>query len=253
MSLKIVIPSHKRADRVLTKKIVSDPILCVAESQKEEYRRYNPECEIVTHPDDIIGLIPKRNWMAKHFQDLFMLDDDITAFKENFGFPTYKYIKDPKKAREKIEDLYELSKLLDCHLFGFNSCPNPLMYREGLMLSLSRSVTGCSYGVRYNENIWWNESLKLKEDYWISCYVKFKERKILTDNRYTFIQKETMLSSGGLASIRSKDEERNSVILLRRYFGECVQKKGKKTITLFGKTYPVQEKSETNISINFPI
>lgn len=44
MNLKIVIPSHKRADHVLSKRLVCDPIICVAESQAEEYRRYNPDC-----------------------------------------------------------------------------------------------------------------------------------------------------------------------------------------------------------------
>lgn len=81
MSLKIVIPSHKRHDMVLAKKLVVDPIICVAESQSDLYRQHNPECEIVTHPDDVIGLIPKRNWMAKHFGELMMLDDDVHAVK----------------------------------------------------------------------------------------------------------------------------------------------------------------------------
>ena len=80
MSLKIVIPSHKRPDKVLSKKLVVNPILCVAESQKGIYQEYNPGVEIVTHPDDVVGLIPKRNWMAKHFGDLFMIDDDVHNF-----------------------------------------------------------------------------------------------------------------------------------------------------------------------------
>lgn len=50
MNLKIVIPSHKRHDRVFAKRLVLDPIICVAESQADIYRQYNPECEIVTHP-----------------------------------------------------------------------------------------------------------------------------------------------------------------------------------------------------------
>ena len=53
-NLKIVIPSHKRHDRVFAKKLVNNPIICVAESQADLYRQYNPECEIVTHPDDVI-------------------------------------------------------------------------------------------------------------------------------------------------------------------------------------------------------
>ena len=74
MPLKIVIPSHKRHDAVFSKKLVTDPIICVAESQAEQYRQYNPDCEIVAHPDDVVGLIPKRNWMAEYFGDLFMLE-----------------------------------------------------------------------------------------------------------------------------------------------------------------------------------
>ena len=34
MPCKIVIPSHKRHDRVFAKKLVNDPIICVAESQR---------------------------------------------------------------------------------------------------------------------------------------------------------------------------------------------------------------------------
>lgn len=79
--LRIVIPSHKRHDRVFAKYLVNDPIICVAKSQADLYKEFNPDCEIVTHPDDIIGLIPKRNWMAKHFRELFMLDDDVDACK----------------------------------------------------------------------------------------------------------------------------------------------------------------------------
>ena len=42
-NLKIVIPSHKRHDRVFAKKLVNNPIICVAESQADLYRQYNPE------------------------------------------------------------------------------------------------------------------------------------------------------------------------------------------------------------------
>ena len=39
-TLKIVIPSHKRHDRVLSKRLVNNPIICVAESQADIYRQY---------------------------------------------------------------------------------------------------------------------------------------------------------------------------------------------------------------------
>lgn len=41
MPCKIVIPSHKRHDRVFAKKLVNDPIICVAESQADLYQQFN--------------------------------------------------------------------------------------------------------------------------------------------------------------------------------------------------------------------
>ena len=166
MSLKIVIPSHKRHDRVFAKKLVNDPIICVAESQADMYRQFNPECEIVTHPDDVIGLIPKRNWMARHFGELMMLDDDVHVVKTLFcekGEPGT--IRDPDTITGIINSLYELACMLDVHIFGFTSAISPVMYNEWGYYSLSKMITGCSYGVRYNKNVWWNEEIRLKEDF----------------------------------------------------------------------------------------
>ena len=153
MSCKIVIPSHKRHDRVFAKKLVNDPIICVAESQADLYRQFNPDCEIVTHPDDVIGLIPKRNWMAKHFRELFMLDDDVHACKvicAEKGEPCR--VKDRDLITHIILSLHDIAKLMDVHLFGFTSRISPVMYDETGFLSLSKMITGCSYGVIYNKN-----------------------------------------------------------------------------------------------------
>lgn len=228
MSVPIVIPSHKRHDRVMSKKLVLNPIICVEESQKEIYQRFNPECEIVTHPDDVVGLIPKRNWMAKHFGDLFMLDDDVTLLKRLYvekGESAAE--RDPARITKIINDLYDLACDLDISLFGFGNKTTPMMFDEFSWYSLSNTITGCSYGVRKNENVWWNEELKLKEDFWISCWMKFNERRILTDQRYSFTQQGTFASSGGLASIRNQAEEQRCILLMRKYFGETIQLKGR--------------------------
>ena len=249
MSLKIVIPSHKRADKVISKKLVVDPILCVAESQAEEYRRLNPECEIVTHPDDVIGLIPKRNWMVKHFGDLFMLDDDVARFVKLFVEKGEQApIKDKVKITRLINELYEMAELLDVHLFGFSNCTVPMEYREDKWLSLSKCITGCAYGVRGNKNTWWNETMQLKEDFWISCYMKYKERKVLTDQRYNFQQMGTFASQGGLAEIRNQDKERANILALKHYFGDVVHLK-KPGSNGRNKT---RDKVKFNISVTFP-
>ena len=227
MPLKIVIPSHKRHDMVLSKRLVVDPIICVAESQADIYREYNPECEIVTHPDDVVGLIPKRNWMARHFGDLFMIDDDVHVVKSLVVEKGESgVIRDPEKITHIIESLYELACMLDVHLFGFTSRISPVMYDENGYYSLSKMITGCAYGVRYDKNVWWNEELKLKEDFWISCYMKYKERRILTDLRYNFSQKGTFVNAGGLAAFRNQEEERRSILFIKKHFGDSIALKG---------------------------
>lgn len=248
MSLPIVIPSHKRHDKVFAKKLVLNPIICVAESQADLYRQYNTDCEIVTHPDDVIGLIPKRNWMAKHFGELFMIDDDVHAVKNlvvEKGEPGV--IRDPERVTEIINSLYELACMLDVHLFGFTSRISPVMYDESGFYSLSKMITGCSYGVRYNKNVWWNEEIKLKEDFWISCYMKYKERRILTDLRYNFSQKSTFVNAGGLAAFRNQEEERRSILFIKKNFGDSIQLKG---ATNNGKD-KTKQMVEYNISCKF--
>ena len=247
MSLKVVIPSHKRWDRVIAKKLFPSPIICVAKSQEEKYKLFNPECEIVTHPDDIVGLIPKRNWMAKHFQDLFMVDDDVFQFKKIYnekGEPCN--IKDPNEVQRIVEELHELAEMLDVHLWGYTNRKTPVQYDEQSYLSFTRQITGCSYGVHYNENTWWNEELKLKEDFWISCYMKYKERRILTDERYTFVQKDTFVNSGGLSAIRNHDEEMRSILFMRKAFGDAIQLKGQGSNVREKTTNKVQYNIITN-------
>lgn len=248
MSLKIVIPSHKRHDRVFAKKLVLDPIICVAESQANLYRQFNPECEIVTHPDDVVGLIPKRNWMAKHFGELMMLDDDVHVVKTLYCEKGESgIVRDSTLITGIINSLYELAVMLDIHIFGFTSRISPVMYDETCYYSLSNMITGCAYGVRYNKNTWWNEEIRLKEDFWISCYMKYKERRILTDLRYNFSQKGTFVSSGGLAAIRNREEERRSILFIKKHFGDSIQLKG---ATHNGKEQ-TKQLVEHNISCKF--
>lgn len=176
MPCKIVIPSHKRHDRVFAKKLVNDPIICVAESQADLYQQFNPECEIVTHPDDVMGLIPKRNWMAKHFGELFMLDDDVHACKPIYvekGEPSR--IKDKDKITNIIQSLFEMASMMDVHLFGFTARISPVMYDESAFLSLSKMITGCSYGSGDTYSDIANMDTDLMQEYFIKYLNRHKD------------------------------------------------------------------------------
>lgn len=247
--MKIVIPSHKRADRVKTLKLVPNAILCVEEKQFEDYKKFNPDVEIVCHPNEVVGLVAKRNWMAKYFGDLFMLDDDIVAFKKNYIEKGESCaIKKPEEIIHKIECLNEVAKLMNISLYGFSNKVSPVMYNEFEPLSLRSHITGCAYGVVYNQNIQWDESFSLKEDFLISCTVKYKERKILVDHRYCFIQEKTMTNPGGLSEIRTNKKEIENILRMRYYFGESVVLKNDRASN--GKDN-ITQKVKNNISTKF--
>ena len=159
-------------------------------------------------------------------------------------------IKDREKVTRIIRELYDLAEVLDVHVFGFTNRTTPMMYEENAWLSFSKMITGCSYGVRYKKGVtWWNDDLKLKEDFWISCFAKFKERRILTDLRYSFSQKDTFVNPGGLSAFRNVEEERRSILLIRKHFGECIQMKGGACNNGKGST---KQMVEYNISVKFP-
>lgn len=68
--IAIVIPSHKRADRITTHKLLpnnGNVYVCIPESQEKDYREKHPDMNILTHPDSIIGISPKRQWIYDKF------------------------------------------------------------------------------------------------------------------------------------------------------------------------------------------
>ncbi len=85
--IKIVIPSHLRYDRVKTTKAIANCIICVPEDQAELYREYNKNVEVVAHPNNIIGLTPKRQWIIEHFGDVFQVDDDMMQMSRVYTGP----------------------------------------------------------------------------------------------------------------------------------------------------------------------
>lgn len=245
MSCRIVIPSHLRHDRVLSKDLLIDPIIVVEKSQEAIYKDYNPDVEIVTHPDDVKGLIPKRNWMYRKFGDMFMVDDDVYIFRKLYiKEGDSQRIKAKSEITQKIYQLHELAKLTGINLFGFTKNPQPVQFNQFRPFSLQNMVTGCAYGVIKSKNIWWNEDLQLKEDFWISGYIKHKERAILIDNRYNFTQKDTFVNAGGLAHIRNNDTELTNMMRIKKFFGDAVR--------LRKENHAAKKRKKHNITMTFP-
>ncbi|GAB2954775.1 hypothetical protein GCM10027048_20370 [Hymenobacter coalescens] len=225
MEVQVVIPSHKRAGRILTLGVLPGAIVCIPESQLPEYRAAHPDAELVTHPDSVVGLAAKRNWMYQYFGNVLQLDDDITDFRRMYLPAGERMSIGPEQAMAIIQETAYAAKQAGAYLWGFNSNPNPTMYKALNPISLTGYITGCATGLLEGSKLWYNSQIVCNEDYWISCLNAHHHRIIWKDTRYTFIQKDTFVGQGGLAEFRNIDAERQDYELLRRCFGEVIQKK----------------------------
>jgi hypothetical protein len=219
MEVKIVIPSHKRWDRVNTTMAVENAILCVEESQAKLYAACNPNIEIVTHPDSIIGLARKRDWIIKHFGDVFMLDDDIDDLKRVYVESGEESSVDADVAYEIVQATANACMDAGFYAFGFSTAPTPLHYNSLAPVALSGYLTGCAHGVLNGSKLWYNSDIQCNEDYWISCLNAFHHRGCYKDLRFYWQQRDTFVNRGGLAEFRNTAAEEADFKLLQKVFG----------------------------------
>lgn len=232
MEVKIVIPSHKRWDRVATISAVDNAILCVEESQAEVYKACNKNIEVVTHPDSVIGLARKRDWIVRHFGDVFMLDDDIDHLKRVYTESGEEIIVDPNIAYEIIQQTAAACRDAGFFLFGHSTAPAPLHYKSTDPIQLSGYFTGCAHGVLKGSKLWYNADIICNEDYWISCLNAHYHRGGYKDTRFYWSQRDTFVNRGGLAEFRNNDAEEKDFRLLQKVFGANIVslRKNKKSL-----------------------
>ncbi len=222
MEVKIVIPSHGRADRVTTIRSVSDPILCVAESQVESYREHN-DCEIVVHPDDVVGLNAKRDWICAHFGDVMMLDDDITFLQRQYEIPAT--CANPVECREIIQATAYTASQLGVYVFGFATVSNPTYYRGSDPFRLTGFCNGCGFGLLKGSKVKFTHRrypLVAVEDFYASLLNAYYHRMAFFDMRFAFHQTKTFRNVGGQALFRTSETEKESEVALKWLFGNAV-------------------------------
>jgi hypothetical protein len=223
--VKVVCPSHKRPDNVAAKNAVTNLILCVAESQAPAYEEHNPELEIVTHPDDVIGLHAKRQWIYQHFGDVFMVDDDVVRLRDLQSPGGTPYYVDPDVAYQHVQQTAWIAQQLGVYLFGFNHVMRPEMSHPMDPYRFTGYIPGHSTGILKGSRLYWNPELKTTDDYWISCLNAYHHRKVVKDLRFVWDQKDTFRGKGGQSDHRTMNVERESTAILRKYFGNVIQKK----------------------------
>jgi hypothetical protein len=224
--IEIIIPSHKRAERVSTTQIVAGAILCVPESQADEYAKHNPDVEIVAHPDNIKGLPPKLEWIRRNFTNPFFIDDDVNDFRKLYAEKGEKpTIEDSFMVREIIESTAFAARKAGAYLYGFNHSPMPEAYSGHKPIAMSGFIMGGATGLLSGSKLFFNPEMKLGGDFWISLLNAYYHRKIWKDMRFCFTFKDTFTNPGGLSEFRNIEAEKTKYEILKHYFGEAVRLK----------------------------
>jgi hypothetical protein len=223
--IKVVIPSHLRHDRVTTTKAIDNCIICVAESQVGLYKDYNRRNEIVAHPDDLIGIAPKRQWIYEKFGNVFMVDDDITQMARVYTEKGEKTRVQKRVAYDLIQQLGNMALDMGIYLYSFSKNPMPTAYNPLKPFNLTGTIMGGGFGLNEGSKIHFNSNLNLNEDYFVSGLNAHYHRMCLIDNRFTFKFRNTFENKGGLAAYRTVTKELDDTLTLKKYFGDSIQLK----------------------------
>jgi hypothetical protein len=223
----IICPTHGRAGKVRVREVIPDIALCVAKSQKPLYEEHYPDAEYIVHPDEMIGMAPKRQWIYDRFGDVFMLDDDIVAMRDvTVRAGEDGVVTDPQTARDLIARLFDQGRQMGAYLLGFNNFAHPAAYRPHYPFGLTGSVAGRAIGLRAGSKLSIpNKRILLTDDMYVSALNAYLHRYCLRDDRYVFYAAGCWANAGGMAEHRTWGGMLENNKFLEEMFGEAIQKK----------------------------
>jgi len=235
MEVQILILSHKRAGRVTTHRHVSNAQICIPESQAASYRQHHLDETLVMHPDSVVGLPAKRQWVYEKFGDVMMLDDDSMGLLR-----IYRKANSLRKALCSADHCYEIiqrtaatARDMGVYLFGFGSHANPVTYNPFKPFRMGGYSPGGAMGMLAGSKLWFPTDTTLPlDDYWICLLNAYYHRFAFYDSRFAFGFRETYTGQGGMSEFRQDDAEQQATDYLKKWFGDAVVKKrGRPSVT----------------------
>jgi len=229
--MKFIVISKGRANSVYGKtlRLVPDALVCVAESEAKDYRKALPAFKIITHPDDVVGIGPLRNWVTTNVSDgtCIMLDDDISCVYDQSQLRKIR-IEDPQHCMAILERTAIVAQEAKVRLFGYTQMARPLAYKPFEPISLSTWMGGV-VGVNGKDPIW-DESLLLRADIDACLRSIMKDRIVLVDSRYCWIHAR-FEGKGGNNTLRSSARHQAEIGRLLLRWGRYLKVKKEKGTT----------------------
>lgn len=230
MEVPVIIVSHKRAGRVTTHRYIDKGVVCVPESQYAAYAEHHKKEELLAHPDSVVGLPAKRQWVYQTLGDVFMIDDDCIGLFRIYkaqGAQARSQMASPGRAWELVQLAADTARQMGAFLFGFWSHANPMTFDQFRPFRFGGYSPGGAMGMLRGSKLWFPTDCTLPiDDYWICLLNAYYHRFAWYDTRFAFGFKDTYRGPGGMSEYRVGDTEKGATEYLVKQFGSAVQPKG---------------------------
>jgi len=207
---------------------MSNCLICIPESQADEYADKHPQLEQLVHPDAVKGLWAKREWVRQRFGDHMQLDDDMIGiyrvYRPLHGWK--KSVMGPDRAYELLQATADRARKLGAYLFGWGQHAHPLTFNGLKPFRFGGYSPGGAIGVLEGAKFWWPTDTTLGDgdDYWVCLLNAHLHRYSFYDRRFSAAFKATYANAGGLTEFRAGDTSREEVehdvlAYLQQHFG----------------------------------
>lgn len=225
----VAVPSTGRAGRVLVSKMMhpDDFVVVVPPDEIPAYREQQPELQFEPYPHAEGNVARKWQWMYDRFGSVLIVDDDLDKMEH------HEHVAGEKRCTLDQDQVMQTFRRTawECaqaglYMFGYGildirnfDCMHPFRIKGVVMGAI---------GLLAGSKISYNQEIGANIDFWGALVNAYHHRCVWVDNRYSLTGPPiTFVGAGGMSKVRTLATERKDWEVLRRYFGEAVQKKGK--------------------------
>jgi hypothetical protein len=224
MKVSVNCPSYKR-HQVDTLKYLPFCKVWVDESEFDQYKKLNPEAQIISCKKGIQGNLCRiRNHIMKTefsngFDVVCIVDDDMKGM-------FYWENKEKKKVESDefipfLEKYSIMAKDLGAYFWGVNVSHDKQSYRENVPFSTVSYIGGPFQVFLKGNEIYYDERLPLKEDYDMTLQQLNKYRVVLRANKFFYSVKQSE-QAGGCATYRNLEREKKQLEMLQKKWGKKI-------------------------------
>lgn len=151
-------------------------------------------------------------------REVLMLDDDAIGFYKFEGGKRGVGVDVSDRFVAHCEQMFQLARDVGTNLWGFQVTNDGKTYREYSPFSFVSVIVGNCMGI-IDDGQRFDERVRLKEDYDFSLQSLLRHRRVIRNNKFAFFVAH-LRTTGGCATYRTMELEREAVAVLKRKWGE---------------------------------